>query len=62
MDKAFVEKVANMRRLQKDYFRYRDHMTLQASKKAEREVDGLVSDYLGTDKPVQVSDNYPKLF
>jgi hypothetical protein len=34
-----IEKVAKMRQLQKDYFKYRDSMTLRACKAAEREVD-----------------------
>ena len=34
-----IEKVAKMRELQKNYFKYRDSMTLRACKAAEREVD-----------------------
>lgn len=33
------EAIAEMRRLQKEYFRYRDQDTLVASKTAERKVD-----------------------
>ncbi len=62
MDKPFVEKVALMRRLQRDYFRDRDHMTLQACKKAEKEVDGLCAGYLNLDNKPQKDDNHPKLF
>lgn len=38
----FTKKVAEMRRLQKEYFRSRDPHTLQACKKAEREVDTYI--------------------
>lgn len=34
-----IDKVAKMRELQKNYFRYRDSQTLRACKAAEREVD-----------------------
>ena len=40
--KNMIEKVADMRRLQKLYFKRRDPLTLQAAKKAEREVDALL--------------------
>ena len=35
----FIQKVAKMRQLQKDYFKYRDSLTLRACKGVEREVD-----------------------
>jgi hypothetical protein len=35
----FIAKVAEMRRLQKEYFRSRDPYTLRAAKAAETEVD-----------------------
>jgi len=35
----FIEKVAKMRELQKNFFKYRDSLTLRACKAAEREVD-----------------------
>jgi len=35
----FVKKAANMRRLQSEYFRTRDNMTLRTAKKLESEVD-----------------------
>lgn len=62
MDKAFVEKVALMRKLQRDYFRDRDHMTLQACKKAEKEVDSLCAGFLNLDNKPSREDNHPKLF
>lgn len=62
MDKSFVEKVATMRRLQSDYFRNRDHMTLQACKRAEKEVDSLCAGYLNLDNKPSKDDNHPKLF
>jgi len=39
----FIAKVAEMRRLQKDYFKHRDPHALQAAKKAEGEVDAFLS-------------------
>jgi len=38
----FIEQVAKMRELQKEYFRSRDPHTLQACKKAERDVDTFI--------------------
>jgi hypothetical protein len=38
----FIEQVAKMRELQKEYFRSRDSYTLQACKKSEREVDAFI--------------------
>jgi len=45
-----------MRRLQKQYFKQRDPLTLQAAKKAEREVDALLTQH---EKEVK---EQPKLF
>jgi|WetSurMetagenome_2_1015567.scaffolds.fasta_scaffold1291254_1 hypothetical protein len=45
----FIEKVAKMRELQKNYFRYRDSQTLRACKAAEREIDQLL-EQLGKQK------------
>lgn len=39
-----IQKVAKMRDLQKQYLKKRDSFTLQAVKKAEREVDKLLND------------------
>jgi hypothetical protein len=38
----FIELVAKMRELQKEYFRHRDPNILQASKKSELEVDAFI--------------------
>lgn len=54
--KNLIEKVALMRRLQKQYFKQRDPLTLQAAKKAEREVDSMLSQYEKKEK------EEPKLF
>jgi hypothetical protein len=40
--KQFAELVAVMRRHQKDYFRSRNSLHLEASKRAEREVDAAI--------------------
>ena len=37
--KEFIQKVAEMRALQKKYFKYRDPLSLQEAKKAEKEID-----------------------
>jgi len=34
-----IEKVAKMRELQKNFFKYRDSLTLRACKAAERDID-----------------------
>ena len=39
----FIEKVSNMRRLQKKYFKERDPLVLRDAKKAEREVDQMIA-------------------
>ena len=36
---SLIEKVAKMRRLQKDYFKHRDSISLGACKASERDVD-----------------------
>lgn len=38
-----LEMVKNMRRLQKQYFKSKDPLTLRACKQAEREVDDFLS-------------------
>ncbi len=43
----FMEAVADMRRLQKDYFRCKASATLTAAKKAERKVDDLIESEVG---------------
>ncbi len=41
-NKEFIEKVALMRKLQKEYFKLRSSLTLWAAKKAEIEVDTMI--------------------
>lgn len=58
----FMLKVNEMRRLQKEYFRGRDPHTLQACKKAEREVDTIL-ELLKYDKKEPVAyATQPSLF
>lgn len=40
--KAFVDKVATMRLLQKEYFKKRDALILKEAKESEREVDAEI--------------------
>ncbi len=54
--KDFIEKVAKMRQLQKDYFKYRDSITLRACKAAEREIDQAV------EQLIQKKKQEPTLF
>ena len=49
----FMEAVADMRRLQKDYFRCRASKTLTAAKKAERKVDDLILQEVGRVTQIQ---------
>ncbi|GFI38288.1 hypothetical protein IMSAGC016_00048 [Muribaculaceae bacterium] len=37
--RQFFDKVVEMRRLQKEYFKSRSHLTLEKSKAVEREID-----------------------
>ena len=41
----FVSAVEEMRRLQKEYFKYRSSGTLQEAKQAERKVDQMLADF-----------------
>ena len=43
--KEFYSKVAEMRKLQKDYFRHRDDIVLKKAKELEREVDAEIERY-----------------
>lgn len=61
----FIAKVAEMRRLQKEYFRSRDKYNLMEAKKAESDVDEWLLKNGITDHPVKklVSDSkQPSLF
>ncbi|MDX9703906.1 MAG: hypothetical protein RBU23_12820 [Candidatus Auribacterota bacterium] len=53
---SLVEKVATMRRLQKQYFKERTSFNLQAAKKAEKEVDDEL------EKIEQKEKQEPRLF
>jgi hypothetical protein len=53
---TFIEKVIKMRDLQKKYFKYRDPLTLQSCKVAERDVDAELQ------KHVKQVREQPKLF
>jgi len=48
-----MEAVADMRRLQKDYFRCRASATLTSAKKAERKVDDLILQEVGRVTQIQ---------
>lgn len=52
-NKDFIQKVANMRRLQTEYFRTRDNITLRAAKKLEAEVDKCLQSMQTPPKGVQ---------
>lgn len=41
----FVTMVEEMRRLQREYFKYRTSGTLQEAKQAERKVDQMIADF-----------------
>lgn len=63
MDYAeFIMLVAEMRKLQKDYFRYRDPLSLQKAKKAERLVDTEIERMTGTKPEKEVEPKHPSLF
>jgi len=58
----FIAKVAEMRRLQKKYFKSRDPHALQAAKKAENEVDAFLSNGQTTEKKQVPDELQPSLF
>jgi hypothetical protein len=58
----FIQKVAEMRRLQKQYFSSRDPLTLQACKRAEREIDDILSNNQHPVKTVVADALQPILF
>lgn len=53
---SIIQKVICMRNLQKQYFKHRDPLALQACKKAEREVGAELSKFEKKEK------QQPKLF
>jgi hypothetical protein len=63
MDYAeFIMMVAEMRKLQKDYFRYRDPLSLQKAKKAEALVDAEIKRMTGTTLEKEAEPQHPTLF
>jgi len=58
----FISKVAEMRRLQKEYFSSRDRYTLMACKKAESEVDHFLSMGKTPEKEIVADANQQRLF
>ena len=61
-NEKFIQLVADMRKHQKNYFRYRDHLSLQKSKKAEKEVDAEIVRLTGTGTVDKSEPPYPTLF
>ena len=57
----FIEQLAKMRTLQKEYFRSRDPYTLQACKKSEREIDDFISQN-GHQSESKPEKSHPTLF
>lgn len=49
--KAFIKRVATMRKLQKKYQNSRDSFTLQALRKVETEVDELLKKLIHEEQP-----------
>jgi hypothetical protein len=60
--KDFIAKVAKMRQLQKQYFKSRDGLILQACKKVEREVDDFLSIGATASRQQKPDANQPSLF
>jgi hypothetical protein len=58
----FTAKVSEMRRLQKEYFRSRDKYILMECKKAESEIDDILSNNHPPVKPVVADAKQPGLF
>lgn len=58
----FIENVQQMRRFQKEYFRYRDPISLREAKKFESLVDSGLKDLTGTAVTTEITDDHPKLF
>jgi len=58
----FIQKVAEMRRLQKEYFSSRDRYTLMACKKAESEVDYILNMGKTPEKILVADATQPSLF
>ncbi len=51
----FIKLVFNLRTLQKEFFKNHEKNTLQACKKAEKEVDEFIENYAKKDMPIQKS-------
>lgn len=60
--RTFKVKVARMRALQMEYAKTRSIKTLEAAKKAEKEVDEVLAALFPAYTPSQDDDNHPKLF
>lgn len=58
----FLSKVAEMRREQRNYFRYRTPDHLQNSKKLESEVDAEIERLTGTISEKKIEIPHPTLF
>lgn len=58
----FITQVAQMREYQRNYFRYRDPISLQEAKKAERLVDAEIERFTGVSKTSENKVKHPKLF
>lgn len=58
----FLTKVAEMRREQKNYFRYRTPDHLRASKKLETEVDAEIERLTGVEPEKKKETPHPTLF
>lgn len=44
---AIITKVEQMRRWQKEYFKYRDGLALRKAKEIEKEIDTMITAYRG---------------
>lgn len=44
---AIITNVVQMRRWQKEYFKYRDALALRKSKEVEKEIDDMITAYRG---------------
>lgn len=58
----FVLKVSEMRKFQKEYFRYRAPDDLRKSKQFEKEVDAVIEEITGARPGEKKQNEHPTLF
>lgn len=57
---AFITKVEQMRKWQKEYFNHRDALALRKAKDLEKEIDTMITAYRGSNLLINIIGDDPK--